>query len=93
MTNRIKSGIPGLDALIQGGFPECSSVLVTGGPGTGKSILGLQFIVYGALNNEPGIYLMFDENKDKLFYQAEQFGWDIPKLENKKRCLFMLLET
>ena len=85
--NRIKSGIEGLDDLIQGGFPEGSSVLVTGSPGTGKTIFGLQFLVAGAENNEPGIYLTFEESEKKVRDQGEQFGWDLQKLENEGKLV------
>ncbi|MBN2013714.1 MAG: AAA family ATPase [Candidatus Altiarchaeota archaeon] len=85
--NRVKSGISGLDELIQGGFPEGSSVLVTGSPGTGKTIFGLQFLVEGAKNNEPGIYLTFEETKKKVLDQGEQFGWDLGKLEKEGKLI------
>jgi len=86
-TNRINSGIEGLDDLIQCGFPEGSSVLVTGSPGTGKTIFGLQFLVAGAENNEPGIYLTFEESKKKVYAQGEQFGWDLQRLENEGKLI------
>ena len=85
--NRINSGIEGLDELIQGGFPEGSSVLVTGSPGTGKTIFGLQFLVAGTENNEPGIYLTFEESKKKVLDQGEQFGWDLGKLEKEGKLV------
>jgi KaiC/GvpD/RAD55 family RecA-like ATPase len=92
MVERFKSGIDGLDALIEGGFPEGSNILVTGGPGTGKSILGLQYIVYGALNGERGICLTVEEDKDKIFSQVRQFGWDVEKLEKEKKVLVNVIE-
>lgn len=53
---RISSGIPGLDDLIEGGFPFPSAILVTGGAGTGKTTFGLQFLCYGAKHGERGLY-------------------------------------
>jgi len=44
MAKRVKSGIKGLDKLVGGGFPEKSVVLISGGPGTGKTTLGLQYL-------------------------------------------------
>lgn len=90
--SRLNSGIEGLDNLIEGGFPEGSNILITGGPGTGKSILGLQFIVHGARNGESGVYLTVEENKDKIISQAQQFGWDIEKLEKEKRVIVNTIE-
>ncbi len=78
---RVSSGINGLDELIEGGFPEGSNILVTGGPGTGKSVLGLQFIVSGALKGEPGVYLTVEEDRKKIVTQARRFGWDAERLE------------
>lgn len=85
--NRVRSGIFGLDDLIQGGFPEGSSVLVTGSPGTGKTIFGLQFLVEGAKGGESGIYLTFEETKKKVLDQGEQFGWDLGKLEKEGKLI------
>ena len=61
MIKRIKSGIFGLDDLVQGGIPKNSIVLVSGEAGSGKSIFGLQFLVQGAKNNEKGIYVTFEQ--------------------------------
>jgi circadian clock protein KaiC len=80
---RIKTGITGLDALIDGGFPEDSIIVVSGTPGTGKTIMGLQFLYEGAKNGEMGIYVSFEQEKDDIIKQAAQFGWDIPALEKK----------
>ncbi|HIP74098.1 MAG TPA: ATPase, partial [Euryarchaeota archaeon] len=53
---RVPTGIPGLDNLIQGGFPSGSTILLSGGAGTGKTIFALQYIYSGAaLYNEPGV--------------------------------------
>lgn len=82
-TKRIKTGITGLDALIEGGFPEDSIVVVSGTPGTGKTIMGLQFLYEGAKNGEMGIYVSFEQEKKDIFRQAAQFGWDFAALEKK----------
>jgi len=80
---RVKTGISGLDALIDGGFPEDSIIVVSGTPGTGKTIMGLQFLYEGAKSGEMGIYVSFEQEKDDIFRQAAQFGWDFPALEKK----------
>ncbi|MCK4714074.1 MAG: AAA family ATPase [Candidatus Aenigmarchaeota archaeon] len=82
-TKRTKTGITGLDALIEGGFPEDSIVVVSGTPGTGKTIMGLQFLYEGAKNGEMGIYVSFEQEKKDIFRQAAQFGWDFAALEKK----------
>jgi circadian clock protein KaiC len=91
-TNRVSSGINGLDELIEGGFPEGNNVLITGSPGTGKSIVGLQFIVSGALNGEPGIYLTVEEGRNGIISQAKQFGWDLERLEKEKKIVLNNIE-
>ncbi|MBN1385512.1 hypothetical protein JW968_00875 [Candidatus Woesearchaeota archaeon] len=81
--NRIKSGILGLDKLIQGGIPCRSSVLVCGGPGTGKSIFGLQFLYQGAMNGENGLYVTIEEKPINLKQQARQFGMDFNRFNSR----------
>lgn len=82
--SRVKTGIPGFDELVQGGFPANSSVLVCGGPGTGKTIFCLQFLVAGAQeNNEKGLYVTFEQRAGALREQAQQFGWDLSSLEKQ----------
>jgi len=89
---RLSSGVGGLDELIGGGFLEGSNILVTGDPGTGKSILGLQFISNGAANGERGIYLTVEEEENKLASQAKQFGWDLEGLEKEKKVVVNVIE-
>lgn len=81
---RVASGIPGLDELMEGGFPEGRSVLVSGGCGTGKTILCMQYIYQGAKKySEPGIYVTLDERPDLIRQDIMRFGWDVRKLEEE----------
>jgi len=85
-TDRVPTEIPGLDDVMEGGFERCSTNLVAGGAGSGKTIFGVQFLVNGALKfNEPGVYLTFEENKKKLQKHMLKFGWDLEKLEQQKK--------
>ncbi|MEW5996761.1 MAG: ATPase domain-containing protein [Candidatus Micrarchaeota archaeon] len=87
---KVKTGISGLDRLMDGGIPEESVVLLSGCTGTGKTIFGLQFLAEGARKyGERGLYITFEEREDKIREQAEQFGWDFTGLE-KKRMLKIL---
>ncbi len=82
--NRIKTGIEGLDELIQGGIPEGSCVLVAGGSGTGKTIFGMQFIYNGAaMYNDPGVYVSIETNLKNIIWNMENFNWDIRDLQEK----------
>ncbi len=80
---KVKTGVTGLDTLIDGGFPEGSIVIVSGTPGTGKTIMGLQFLNEGIKNKEMGIYVSFEQERDDILKQAAQFGWDFEALEKK----------
>ena len=73
---RVPTGIHGLDEIIEGGFIEGSVILVSGGPGAGKSIFGLQFIYRGAVDGEPGIYITFEEDEESLKLIAKRLGKD-----------------
>lgn len=82
--NRVKTGVDGLDDILNGGIPEKNLVLVSGGPGSGKTTIGLQFLLEGIENGETGIYVNLDERKDKIVRNAELFGWDLEKhVENE----------
>lgn len=80
---RVKSGISGLDPFIQGGLPKGSVVLVSGAPGTGKTILCLQYLYEGAKSGDKGLYISFEQTEKDLQAQAKQFGWNIKKVLNK----------
>ncbi|HLD89063.1 MAG TPA: ATPase domain-containing protein [Candidatus Nanoarchaeia archaeon] len=83
-SNKVKTGIAGLDQMTAGGFFESAMTLISGGSGTGKSILGMQFIAYGAYNNESCLYVSFEEAKSQLFRNASMFGWNFRDYEDKK---------
>jgi len=81
MIQKIKTGIPGLDEILKGGIRKNASVLVTGPPGTGKTILAIQFIIEGAKRKEPGIYITSEETIEDIRNYAESLGLDIKKYE------------
>lgn len=91
--DRITTGIQGLDRLMGGGIPRKNSVLLTGSCGTGKTILSLQYLYHGALKGEPGLYVTFEESKDKIVGQAGEFGWDIEKLERENLLEVYVVDT
>ncbi|HWO02114.1 MAG TPA: ATPase domain-containing protein [Blastocatellia bacterium] len=73
---RVNTGISGLDAMIERGFWRGSTTLVAGPTGSGKTMIGLQFVREGALNGEPGIYAGFQENPVQLARIMQHFDWD-----------------
>jgi len=81
---RVKSGIPGFDELIEGGFPEGTTVLLTGGTGTGKTTFAAQFIYKGAEEyGEPGVFVTLEERAKDLRREMAVFGWDFEKYEKE----------
>jgi len=77
MIELTKTGIEGLDDILNGGIVKNSTTLVSGNPGAGKSILGLQYIYNGVeLYGQKGIFLTFEENKEDLREAAESIGFD-----------------
>ena len=91
MMNLIKSGVKGLDNILKGGFKENSNILVTGAPGTGKTILCLQYANEGVKNKEPVLFVATEEFKEAIFEYAKTMGafrstmwlskgWDVSRL-------------
>ena len=86
---RVSTGIPGLDPLIGGGFPSCKSYLVTGEPGTGKSIFCVQFVLNGLMNGEKAVYVAVDEKPADIVEEAASLGWNLLKFIEEKRLLIL----
>lgn len=63
---RVKTGLKKMDSLLSGGFPENSVILLSGEPGTGKTLLSLKFLLEGAMKGERCCYISLSEDKDEL---------------------------
>ncbi|MDB5824240.1 MAG: hypothetical protein JWR21_2944 [Herminiimonas sp.] len=82
---KASTGITGLDEMTGGGLPRSRTTVLVGGPGSGKTILALQFLAHGARAcQEPGIFVAFEETASRIVANAESFGWDLPALQRKK---------
>ncbi len=81
----VKTGTPGLDELFtKGGFIHNSSVLLSGEPGAGKSIIAMQYIYNGArIYGEVGVYVTSEQSIEKLRENAKELGMDFSELEEK----------
>jgi len=82
------TGIRGLDEITQGGLPQGRPTLVCGGAGCGKTLLGIEFLVHGAVDyEEPGVLMAFEESESELGANVTSLGMDLPRLvrENKLR--------
>ncbi|MBS3152927.1 AAA family ATPase [Candidatus Woesearchaeota archaeon] len=86
---RISTGIVGLDNLVQGGFVDGSTNLVSGGPGSGKTIFALQFLLKGIEVGENGVYVSFEETKENFYKYMSKFGWNLMDLEKAKKFIFL----
>ena len=91
---RVQTGIPGLDGLIQGGLQAGDFVLLVGGIGTGKTIFSSQFAFQGALNlKQPAVYATFEEDVLSLRRNMLKFGIDFQALEAAKKVKLLDLEA
>jgi len=84
LSDRVPFGISGLDELVDGGAPRGSTTVVQGGTGTGKTLLGLQFLVEGARRGERGVLVSLEETSSELRAIAGGFGFDLRALEESK---------
>jgi len=87
--SKIPTGILGFDEITGGGLPRGRTTLLTGGPGSGKTIFAMQYLVHGARDcNEPGIFVAFEESPKRMLVNFESFNWKLEELHKKK--LFFL---
>src|SRR5262249_25062726 len=87
----IQTGIAGLDDILRGGVPKGNVLLVEGAAGTGKTLLGVEFIYRGVtVFHEPGLIVSFEVAPQKLIRDAASFGWDLETLQqqNQLKLLF-----
>jgi circadian clock protein KaiC len=82
----IKTGIRGLDSVLLGGIPRTNVILVQGVTGSGKTLMGSEFIYRGVVQyNEPGLIVVFETNPNKLIRDALEFGWNLDELQQQKK--------
>lgn len=80
----VKTGIAGLDDILNGGIPRGNVILLEGAIGVGKTTMGLEFVYRGASQfGEPGLIVVFEVSPDKIARDALAFGWDLHKLEQQ----------
>ena len=80
------TGIQGLDEITMGGIPKGRPTLITGGPGSGKTLIALGFLVKGATQfNEPGVFMAFEETAEELTKNVASLGFDLDGLVKEKK--------
>jgi KaiC/GvpD/RAD55 family RecA-like ATPase len=77
---KVKTGISGLDKMLNGGLIAGRPYLLSGEPGAGKSIFGMQFLMQAVKEGKSGIYVTLEERKSGLEQNFKVFGWDINKI-------------
>jgi circadian clock protein KaiC len=90
-TDQIQTGIYGLDQIFLGGILKGNVILVEGAAGTGKTLMGVEFIYRGITeHDEPGIIVVFEASPRKLIRDATGFGWNLDELQqqNKLKIIF-----
>jgi circadian clock protein KaiC len=79
-SDRASTGIEGLDYILKGGLSKNRLYLVQGNPGTGKTTMGLQFLLEGERKGEKGLYITLSESKEELIAVGDSHGWNLKKL-------------
>ncbi len=88
MTERsfVRTGVEGLDAVLLGGIPKTNVIMVQGNTGTGKTLLGMEFVYRGiTLFDEPGIIVVFESRPERLVRDGAQFGWNLEELQEQQK--------
>lgn len=87
----IQTGIDGLDDILLGGIPRNNVILLQGGVGTGKTLLGMEFVYRGITEfDEPGLIVVFETSPDKLIRDAAGFHWNLEELQQAKKLQIIL---
>jgi KaiC/GvpD/RAD55 family RecA-like ATPase len=91
MSDHVPTGIPGVDDVLGGvGIPQGHTVLISGGPGSGKTTFAIQFLYKGVTEHgEPGVYITLDEEPEEVKKNVSNFGWDLDALEREKKLMFI----
>ena len=93
--HKCPTGIKGFDEITEGGLPKNRTTLISGSAGSGKTLLGIDFLINGAINyNEPGIFMSFEETEDELYEDVDSLNLDLQGLVSQKQILieYVLLD-
>ncbi len=82
---KASTGILGFDDITGGGLPQGRPTLLCGGPGCGKTLFGLQFLIHGTRRGEAGVFVAFEETTDDLIKNVRSLGYDLGDLMKRKK--------
>jgi KaiC/GvpD/RAD55 family RecA-like ATPase len=87
---RCPTGIPGLDCLLEGGFPRQRSILLSGSSGSGKTTFAVQFLYKGITDyNEPGVLICLEQDPKELKVDMLDYGFDLQKEEKAGKLIII----
>ena len=89
------TGIKGFDEITEGGVPKSRVTLLCGSTGTGKTLLGIDFLINGAVDyDEPGVFMSFEETDDELYKDVASLNLDLKGLVSQEKIVldYVLLE-
>jgi len=91
--DRTKSGVPGLDEMMGGGLPKGNLVVLSGDPGSGKTVFCWQFLYEGAAKyDEPGVYVSLEETEEAIVTGALEFGMDFREMIDNNKLKIITIE-
>ena len=90
---RVLTGIPGLDDIMGGGIPMGNLVVLSGDPGSGKTIMCIEYLYEGVTKyGENGVYISLEEPQDEIINEAKFFDWDLEKLVKDRKLAIITIE-
>ena len=90
LSEKVRTGIPGLDSIISGGLRGGMNVVLSGQPGSGKTTMGMQFLYYGAKDfDESGIFVTLSESPNSIKNNFMSYGWDIQDLIEQGKIIII----
>ncbi|HLC79463.1 MAG TPA: ATPase domain-containing protein [archaeon] len=90
---RVRTGVAGLDEMIGGGIPKGNLVVLSGDPGSGKTVMCWQFIYEGVTKfDEKAVYVSLEETEETIYEGALEFGWDLKKFVTEGKLLIITVE-
>ncbi len=93
VVERVKTGVPGLDDMMGGGIPKGDLVVLSGDPGSGKTVLCWQFIAEGITKyDEPSVYVSLEETEETIYQGALQFGFDLRSFVKSGKLVIVTVE-
>ncbi|MBI4362493.1 MAG: hypothetical protein HY558_04895 [Euryarchaeota archaeon] len=86
---RVSTGIAGLDAMTEGGFPRGYAISLLGGPGAGKTLFSTQFLMEGVKKGEKGLFVSYEVMRGQMQEEGLRLGWNLEESEKAGQMMFL----